>query len=118
MVGNADFVAIGKFVANSNIFVGFLDKLFYDAITTTTALASTGAGVSLAVVSSAGFSKGQKIQIVGANFEGRDQLLIQTIVDSTHIQVDNLPRDYALGAFIGVTPCPAINNFKQSIFRF
>ncbi len=108
MVGNADFIGIGKFVVNNSIFVGFLDKLFYDTITTTTALASTGTGVSLAVVSSTGFAKGQKIQIVGVDTEGRDQLLIQSIVDGTHIQVSSLPRDYASGAFIGVTPCPAM----------
>jgi len=119
MVGNADFVAIGKFVANQSLLVGFLDKLFYDTITTTTALASTGSGVSLAVASSTGFSKGQKIQIVGVDTEGRDQLQVQTIVDSTHIQVTSLPRDYASGAFVGVTPCPAMmGGYNSTLSNF
>jgi len=115
MVGNADFVALGGFVGNNHQFVGFLDKLFYDTITTTTALASNGAGISLSVVSSSGFNKGQKIQIVGISNEGRDSLTIQSIVDSTHITVDSLPRDYASGAFIGVNPCPAMISSQGTV---
>jgi len=115
MVGNADFVAIGGFTTNNQQFVGFLDKLFYDTITTTTALANTGAGISLPVVDSSGFNKGQKFQIVGINNEGRDQLTVQSIVDGTHIAVDSLPRDYASGAFIGVNPCPAMISSNSSL---
>jgi len=115
VVGNIDFLAFGGFSGNNQLSVGFLDKLFYPTITTTTALATSGAGASLTVVDSSGFNKGQKFQIVGVDNEGRDQLTVQSIADSTHINVINLPRNYASGAFIGVTPCPALISSQSSV---
>jgi hypothetical protein len=110
LIGNDDVVAIINYsstIASTGCIAGFFDKLFYSEITTTSGSVSTGTYVDLPVVSTAGFVVGQNIQIVGVDYEGRDQLTISDVQESSYITVENLPRNYASGAFVGVTPCPA-----------
>jgi len=109
LIGNADVVAIVNYssaINSTGCISGFFDKLFYPEITTTSGSVSTGTYVDLPVVSTTGFIVGQKIQIVGVDYEGRDQLTISDVQESSYITVENLPRNYASGAFVGVTPCP------------
>lgn len=96
--------------------VGFLNRKFYTAVTNITADAAAGNNVDVAVASSANFMKGGKCQIVGINDEGRDLLTVTTIPDNTHITFNNIPRNYASGAFLGITPCPAFLAASLSCF--
>jgi len=110
LIGNADVVSIVNYssaISSAGCIVGFFDKLFHSEITTTSGSVSTGTYVDLPVVSTAGFVVGQNVQIVGVDYEGRDQLTISDVQESSYITVENLPRNYASGAFVGVTPCPA-----------
>jgi len=77
-----------------------LDKI----VRNTTDAITAGNNVSIPVDSSAGLGAGTYVQIVGVNDEGRDRLAISNVPDSTHIVVATLPRNYASGAYIGVTP--------------
>ncbi len=104
--GNKDTFGAG-FKYERRVFFGFCNKLFYPEITNLTSSASAGSSVNLEVASSSGIVKGQRIQIVGVDYEGRDQLQVIDVPDGTHVTVLSLPRDYASGAFLGVTPCPA-----------
>ena len=105
--GNKDVWAIMEEDGLKSHGWGFCTELIHTNITRTTIDEVAGDMVSLLVSSSSGIVKGQRIQIVGINYEGRDQLQVMSIPDSTHITILNLPRDYASGAFVGVTPCPA-----------
>lgn len=107
LIGNADFITLINYTNSQGNTVGFCDELFYPEITTTTSGVVTGSYVDLPIVSSASFIPGQIVQIVGVDYEGRDKLTISSVADSTHITVVSLPRDYASGAFIGSSPCPA-----------
>lgn len=71
-----------------------------DTVTRTTASIASGRRVSVAVQSSMGFASGMVVTIVGLS-EGRDKLIISSVPDSTHIVIENLPRNYAEGAYIG-----------------
>lgn len=84
----------------------FPPNALHTVLTTTTGAISTGSSVSIPVSNSAGFKVGNKYQIVGQNYEGRDRLTVDSIPDSTHIVVASVPRDYASGAYLGQMPCP------------
>jgi len=73
--------------------------------TALTAGASTGDNAILTVTDTSEFEINSLYQIVGASAEGRDQVTVTSITDSTHMVVANLPRDYASGAYIGDVPC-------------
>jgi len=98
-----------------SVLVGFCNKLFYPNITNTTSLSSAGDDITLDVSSSSGIVKGQRIQIVGVDSEGRDQLQVTDVPDGTSVTVLNLPREYASGAFLGVTPCPAFTSSNTAL---
>lgn len=118
MVGNSDCVALVNYTDTYGVVAGFCDNLFYSEITTTTSGISTGNNVNIPIGSSYNFDVAQKVQIVGIDYEGRDLLTISSVPDSTHIIVDNLPRDYASGAFLGVSPCPAGSTTYSSNNKF
>lgn len=107
MVGNSDYVALVNYTDTYGVSAGFCDNLFCSEITTTASGISTGSNVNIPIGSSYNFDVSQEVQIVGIDYEGRDTLTIASVPDSTHIIVNNLPRDYAAGAFLGVSPCPA-----------
>ena len=71
-----------------------------DFMTRTTASIVAGRRVSVAVQSAIGLASGMAVSIVGLS-EGRDKLLISSVTDDTHIVIENLPRDYSAGAYIG-----------------
>lgn len=59
----------------------------------------------IAVSDSTAFYEGGYFCIWGASGEGRDYgILVEEVVDSTHIRVNNIPRDYSSGSWIGVFP--------------
>jgi hypothetical protein len=74
---------------------------FHPQLTNTTDDIESGDNVSVPVVSSVGFKLGQEIQIVGVS-EGCDKVVINSIPDSEHIVLANVPRNYASGAFMGL----------------
>lgn len=82
-------------------------------ITTLAANATAGDGVTLTVASSANFIEESEYQIIGLS-EGRDKITVATKPDGTHITVQNLPNDYALGASIGVTPMMFVSGYYGS----
>ncbi|MBC8441986.1 MAG: hypothetical protein H8D87_20150 [Deltaproteobacteria bacterium] len=81
------------------------DVMFIPAHTTLLASQVAATDVSLNVASSAGFEVGLYYCLWGAEGEGRDfGVMVTEITDATHIVVDNLPRDYSAGSFIGNYP--------------
>ena len=106
LVGNSNCVSLINYSDDYAFSAGFPDNLFYPEITTISGAVTAGTSVDLPVVSTTDFIIGQKIQIVGVDYEGRDQLTVTNVQTSSYITVENLPRDYALGAFVGVMPCP------------
>ena len=81
-------------------FFGHIPTFFNSTHTTLTAGATSGASATLTVDSTTGFASGKKFQIVGLT-EGRDQLEVESVTDTTHLVVANLPRNYASGAHLG-----------------
>lgn len=114
LIGNADCVSLVNYSVAQGVTAGFCSDLFYPGVTTVSGAVSTGSYVDLPVVDTTIFTIGEYVQIVGVNYEGRDSLVVSDVQGSTHITVENLPRDYASGAFIGVSPCPAMANTGYS----
>ena len=72
-------------------------------VVTTNAL-TAGNNVTISVADTSKIVTGAYIQILGkqaSTFEGCDQLRVQSVTNSTDFVVDNLPRNYVAGAFIG-----------------
>lgn len=85
-------------------FFGHIPDAYYSkVITTLTNSATAGDGATLLVGDSSNFIVGDEFQIVGLS-EGRDMLEIASKPTGTSVIVQNLPRNYASGASIGVTP--------------
>jgi len=103
--GNKDVVVITVKIASaySRTLFGHL-KSVYPLVTALTADATSGSDVTLTVASTVGFEAGSTYQIVGASAEGRDELTVSSITDSTSMVVSDLPRNYATGALIGCQP--------------
>lgn len=118
LVGNSDYVAFINYSSIYGATAGFCDNLFYSDITTTVSGISAGSAVEVPVVSSYNIKADQKIQIVGVDYEGRDQLTVSSIPDPTHVIVTTLPRDYASGAFFGASPCPAGSTTYSTNYNF
>lgn len=110
MGGDKDMVMLsgyGQYSANGYAYMfGHLPYMLDTIVRKTTDDITAGNNVSIPVDSSAGLGAGTYVQIVGVNYEGRDRLAISTVPDSTHIVVATLPRNYASGAYIGVSPMP------------
>jgi hypothetical protein len=104
IAGSKDMVTAVSYIFGSNytsnVSFGHIPKKMFTPLTTTTDAISTGSNVSIPVSSSAGFTVGNYVQIVGVS-EGCDRLQITAIPDVSHIQVASLPRNYTSGAFIG-----------------
>jgi hypothetical protein len=88
-----------------------------DWVTRTTAGITAGRRVSVAVQSAIRLASGMVVTIVGLS-EGRDKLIIASVTDDTHIVIEDLPRDYTAGAYIGT---PAMNfgcNFSSDSYNW
>ena len=75
----------------------------YDPLVTTNPLTS-GNNVTISVSDTSKIVTGAYIQIMGkqaSTFEGCDQLRVQSVTNGTDFVVDNVPRNYVAGAFIG-----------------
>lgn len=83
---------------------GHVKNRQHSLVTDTTAPATAGSSVSVAVTSSTGFVEGESYQIFGDAGEGRDWVVVEDIADGTHLTITTLPRDYGTGAFIGYCP--------------
>jgi len=104
--GSKNFVALMTKIGSTYYRTGFghFDTKFLTVETDLTAQATSGAHKSLTVTSTTGFIVGAYYQILGSQGEGRDKLQIESITDSTHLVVVNLPRTYNTGARIGQIP--------------
>jgi hypothetical protein len=96
------------------------DVMLRPAHTTLAALSVAGTDITLEVASSTGFEVDGYYCLWGADGEGRDfGVRVTGITDGTHIVVDNLPREYSAGSFIGTYPQTAfyysygLKNFGQ-----
>jgi len=72
-------------------------------LVTTNAL-TAGNNVTISISDTSKIVTGAYIQILGkqvATFEGCDQLRVQSVTNATDFVVDNVPRNYVAGAFIG-----------------
>jgi len=109
IAASKDFIITTQSAAAGGVKGGilFIPNVNYNVLTTTTdsIVASAGA-VWIPVANSTGFKVGNKYQILGQNYEGRDQLTVNSIPSSGSIVVAALPRNYASGAYIGQLPCP------------
>lgn len=114
LIGDADCVSLINYTNYYGFTSGFCSDLFYPGVTTISGAVSSGSYVDLPVVDTTIFTIGQTAQIVGVDYEGRDSLVVSDVQGATHITVENLPRNYASGAFVGITPCPAIANIGSS----
>lgn len=106
-----NFVAVNKdFIITASAGytggVGFVPELFHKLLTTTTDNITSGSNVTIPLTSSAGFKVGNRYQILGQNYEGRERVTINSIPDSTSVIVANLTANYASGAYLGINPCP------------
>ena len=101
---NKDFILIAS--SNYTGGAGFIPNLFHTLVTTTTDSISAGSSVTIPVVSSSGFKVGNRYQILGQNYEGRERVTINSIPDSTSVVVASLATSYASGAYLGINPCP------------
>ena len=77
---------------------------FLNFTTTLTSGATAGNGATLTVASTVGFEVGYTYQIISTVGEGRDPLVIASIVNPTSMTVTNLPRNYSSGSIIGLDP--------------
>lgn len=111
--GNRDIAFFGgaAYKTSNNykgvFFMGHLPKNIKLRPTHTTLTSDINAGYNATVVveNTEKFEQGEYYQIWGANGEGRDfGIQVTSITDATHIVVDNMPRNYAAGAFIGTYP--------------
>lgn len=103
--GNKNIVCIHTKVATTYYISGFghLPKRFWTTLTTTTASATAGSNVVLAVNSTTNFYTNKSYQILGASGEGRDTVSV-TAKDSTSLTISSLPRNYGSGSYIGQCP--------------
>lgn len=97
--GNEDYVTL-------NMFTSGFPRLFNNTLATLTASGVAGDSVVITVNSTEGFQKGSHYQIVGAHEEGRDSVYCQAVIDSTSLELVNLPRNYDPDARIGFAPMP------------
>lgn len=79
-------------------------KSFTPLVVNLTASGIAGSNVSLVVESSEDFEVEGRCQIVGNAYEGRDDLIVNSIPDSTHLIIATLPRDYSPNSKIGHSP--------------
>jgi hypothetical protein len=84
-------------------FFGHL-KPFLPLKTILTESVATGLNATLVVENTSGFEVGYSYQIVGAANEGRDELVVASIVNATTLTVSSLPRNYSAGAHLGLNP--------------
>lgn len=106
-----NFIAVSKdfIVGASSSYTGgagFIPTLFHTLLTTTTNSITSGSNVTIPVVSSSGFKVGNRYQLLGQNYEGRERVTINSIPDSTSVVVASLVSSYASGAYLGINPCP------------
>lgn len=83
---------------------GFPNKKINSLKTALTSSATSGSSVTITVNDTTGFVAGDYYQIVGANDEGRDMVVVSSITDGTHMVIASLPRNYSAGALIGISP--------------
>lgn len=113
MYGNDNMVAVYSGIQDSNFYnkfvvFGFLANL-YDSIETNlsdTSGASAGSNVSIEVDSSSDFIVNRQYIIIGDASVGREPVLVNEIIDSTHIRVATLVGNYPVDSVIGEYPCP------------
>lgn len=117
--GDKDFVTITTKISTTytKMLFGF-GVPFVDNKTTFTAAATTGTNVSVEVADSSSFEAGSLYQIVGIAMEGRDQVTVSSITDSTHIVIANLPRNYGAGSVIGDYPCCFGNSRSSTSYTY
>ena len=103
--GNKNFVYITiKCVSTyTKVLFGHL-KPFLTLKTILTEPAALGLNAILTVENTSGFEVGYSYQILGAAHEGRDELVITSIVNATTLVVANMPRAYSAGAHLGLNP--------------
>jgi hypothetical protein len=77
---------------------------FYASSTALTASATAGSNVTITVDSTANFKAGNTYQIVGANQEGRDDVVVSSITSTTQMVITTLPRNFSAGSLIGIQP--------------
>ena len=105
--GSKNLVVLMTKIGTDYYFEGFghFDTKFLTVETDLTADATAGDNATLTVSDTTGFVVGGYYQIVSnrAN-EGRDRVSVSSIPDSTHLVLENLPRNYSTGAIIGQMP--------------
>jgi hypothetical protein len=104
IAANKDFIVCANATYSGG--AAFIPNLFHTLLTTTTDSISAGSSVTIPVVSSSGFKVGNRYQILGQNYEGRERVTINSIPDSTSVVVASLATSYASGAYLGINPCP------------
>jgi len=104
--GNKNLVALMTKVSATYYRTGFghFNKKFLTVETTLTADATSGTNVTTTVTSTSGFLAGSYYQILGSVGEGRDEVQVSSITDSTHMVIASLLRNYGTGAKIGQSP--------------
>lgn len=104
--GNKNLVVIMTKAGTSYYFAvfGHVNKKFLTVETILTANATAGTNATITVANTTGFEAGSYYQIFGSQGEGRDWVLVSSIIDSTHMVIANLPRAYNASARIGQVP--------------
>lgn len=117
--GDKDFVTITTKISTTytRMLFGF-GVPFVNNKTTFTAAATAGTDVSVEVADSSSLEAGSLYQIVGIAMEGRDQVTVSSITDSTHIVIASLPRNYGTGSVIGDYPCCFGNSRSSASYAY
>lgn len=85
--------------------------------TTTTAQATAGSDVVIAVTDGTGFLQDRDYQVIGIAGEGREIVSV-TDVTGNNITVSSLAYTHAAGAFIGETPCTFSQSSGITLYNF
>lgn len=103
--GNKNIIFIGTKVSTTfyKVFFGHMIP-FTPLVTDLSSPITTGSSVTVTVTDTSGFESGYTYQIVGAGGEGRDDIIISSIISSTQMVITTLLRNYSSGSKIGVTP--------------
>ena len=105
--GSKNLVALMTKIGTTYYVKGFghFDTKFLTVETDLTADATSGDNATLTVSDTTGFVVGACYQIISNKVnEGRDLVVVSSITDSTHLVLENLPRNYSAGAIIGQSP--------------
>lgn len=104
--GNKNLVTFVTKISSTynRILFGHMNKTLNTLVTTLSSGIATGSNVTLTVSGTAGFDLISTYQIMGAQGEGRDPVIISSIISPTQMIATSIARNYAAGALIGTSP--------------